>query len=205
MDALVITDIQNDFLPGGRLPVPEGDLIIPVVHRVIPHFGLIVALQDWHPPGHMSFASNHPGKKPLDRIVLDGLEQVLWPDHCVQGTPGADFSTALDLNPVEAIFRKGTNPAIDSYSGFFDNARKKATGLEGYLKARGVDRIWLSGLAADYCVLYTALDALSLGFKAVVIRDATRAITAPGGEAAEKSIVSKGGRYVSSLEITGKR
>lgn len=205
MDALVITDIQNDFLPGGRLPVPEGDLIIPVVHRVIPHFGLVVALQDWHPPNHMSFASNHPGKKPLDRIVLDGREQVLWPDHCVQGTRGAEFSSSLNLNPIEAIFRKGTDPAIDSYSGFFDNARKKATGLRGYLEARGVDRVWLSGLAADYCVLYTALDALSLGFKAVVIRDATRPITEEGGRAAEKAVTSKGGRFVSSLEIADKK
>lgn len=205
MDVLVLTDIQNDFLPGGALAVPEGNLIMPAVERVIPYFSFIVATQDWHPPGHASFASSHPGKKPFDRMEIDGLEQVLWPDHCVQGTPGAAFSPELDMNPVEAVFRKGTDPAIDSYSVFFDNARLKATGVDGYLKARKVDRIWLAGLAADYCVYYTALDALSLGFEVVVIRDATRAITAAGGAAAEISIVSKGGRFVSSLEIKDKK
>lgn len=203
MDALVLTDIQNDFLPGGSLAVPDGDLILPVVSQIMPRFRLVVATQDWHPSGHASFASSHPGKRPFERIDLAGIEQVLWPDHCVQGTSGAEFSPSLNLNPVEAVFRKGTDPAIDSYSGFFDNARRKSTGLDGYLKARKVERIWLAGLATDYCVLYTALDALSLGFEVVVIRDATRPITAESTRAAEDSISSNGGRFVSSLEIIG--
>jgi len=203
MNALLLIDIQNDFIPGGNLAVPDGDLIIPIVNLVLPYFRLVAATQDWHPAGHASFASSHPGRKPFDRISLDGLEQVLWPDHCVQGTPGADFSPLLNMNPVEAVFRKGTDPAIDSYSGFFDNARRKATGLEGYLRAREVDRVFLAGLAADYCVLYTALDALSLGFETTVIRDATRPISAEGLKEAEASVEKKGGRFVSSHEITG--
>ncbi len=198
MDALILIDIQNDFLPGGSLAVPRGEEIILVANRLQERFGLVVATQDWHPAGHGSFASSHPGKQVFETVLLGGVEQILWPDHCVQGSPGAEFSRALDMKRVEAIIRKGTDPGIDSYSTFFDNARRKSTGLEGYLKQRYVDRVFLVGLAADFCVLYSLLDALSLGFAAVLVKDATRAISEEGFRAAEKEILAKGGAIVRS-------
>ncbi len=202
MDVLILVDIQVDFLPGGSLAVPRGDEIIPVTNAVQKRFPLVVATQDWHPAGHGSFASAHPGKKVFELAVVGGVDQVLWPDHCVQGTPGAEISPALDLKRVEAIFRKGTNPGVDSYSTFYDNARRKTTGLEGYLKTRGVDRIFIAGLAADYCVYYSIMDALSLGFKAVLVEDGTRAISGDRYAEARKEILAHGGSIVSSGNLS---
>lgn len=176
MKALIVVDVQNDFLPGGALAVPDGNEIIPVINRLQPDFDLVVATQDWHPANHKSFASAHPGKKPFDVIDLNGLPQILWPDHCVQQTGGANFSGALEGKQIEAVFRKGMDPEIDSYSGFFDNGRRKATGMAGYLKDRGVRSVSVCGLAGDFCVYYTALDALDLGFEVFIIEEATRSI-----------------------------
>lgn len=198
MKALLLIDIQNDFLPGGALAVAEGDLIIPVVNRLQAQFDLVVATQDWHPASHKSFSANHPGKAPFDTTELLGLPQVLWPDHCLQGTSGADLAPALETNKIEAIFRKGTNPEIDSYSGFYDNGRLKSTGLAEYLRGKGVTQLYLAGLAADYCVYYSALDALQEGFETYVLEDAVRAISEEGYAAARKDIQEKGGYLLQS-------
>ena len=176
--ALILVDIQNDFLPGGALAVPGGDAIIPVVNRLQPRFDLVIATQDWHPPGHKSFASAHAGARPFDQTTLHGLPQTLWPDHCVQGTAGADFAPALDLRRVEAIFRKGTDPEIDSYSAFFDNGQRKSTGLADYLHGKGVTSVYLAGLAGDICVWFTALDAARAGFRTVMVNDACKPLDA---------------------------
>ncbi|MCB0847700.1 MAG: bifunctional nicotinamidase/pyrazinamidase, partial [Bacteroidetes bacterium] len=172
--ALIIVDIQNDFLPGGALAVNEGDQIIPLVNSIQNQFDLIVATQDWHPANHGSFAANHQEKTPGEVIDLYGLTQVLWPVHCVQNSPGAEFASDLDMKEVAKIFHKGTDPNIDSYSGFFDNGRKKKTGLGDFLQSEGVTHVYVVGLATDYCVKYTALDAASLGFQTTVIKDACR-------------------------------
>ncbi|MDF2159274.1 bifunctional nicotinamidase/pyrazinamidase [Algoriphagus sp. CAU 1675] len=174
--ALVLVDIQNDFIPGGALAVNRGDEIIPIVNMLQKKFELIVATQDWHPANHKSFASNHPGKKPGEVIDLNGLPQVLWPDHCIQGSVGAEFHKDLQKDKWTAIFQKGKNPEVDSYSGFFDNARRGDTGLGTYLKEKGVDQVYICGLALDYCVKFTALDSKSLGFDTVLVTDATRAV-----------------------------
>lgn len=201
MNALLLIDIQNDFLPGGSLAVAGGDQIIPVVNAVQQKFERVVATQDWHPQSHKSFASAHRGKNVFEQVELAGLPQTLWPDHCVQGTPGAELSPAVDWNSTEAIFRKGTNPEIDSYSGFYDNGHRKATGLAAYLKGHGVRTIYLAGLAADYCVYFTAKDALAEGFNVVLIEDATRAIDEQGYQKARKDLIEKGGRILHSSEI----
>src|SRR5215470_6295134 len=185
MKALVLVDIQNDFLPGGALAVPRGDEVIPIANRLQPRFGLVVATQDWHPPGHGSFASTRPGRKPGDLAELAGLPQVLWPDHCVQGTAGASFAPALAMNRVEAIVRKGTDPTIDSYSGFFDNGHRKATGLGDYLRGRGATDLYVLGLATDYCVKYTALDAVQLGFRTFLVQDGSRGVELNKGDVAK--------------------
>ena len=198
MRALLLIDIQNDFLPGGALAVPEGDAIIPIVNKLQAQFDLVVATQDWHPENHKSFASNHAGKNTFEVTKLQGLAQVLWPDHCLQGSKGAEFSEALDMSSVEAIFRKGMNPEIDSYSGFYDNGHLKSTGLTDYLRGKEVTEVYLAGLAADYCVYFTAKDALQEGFKAYIIEDATRAISPEGFEEAKADIESKGGKLVQS-------
>src|SRR6056297_2006586 len=169
MDALIIVDVQNDFLPGGSLAVPDGDKIVPVINTLQDKFELVVATQDWHPEDHGSFASNHEGKEPFDKTLREGLEQILWPDHCLQSSKGADFTGKLNNKRIEAIFRKGMEKQIDSYSGFFDNGKKKATGLADYLRGRGVERVFIAGLAADVCVGFTTLDALELGFETFVI------------------------------------
>ncbi|HUO09519.1 MAG TPA: bifunctional nicotinamidase/pyrazinamidase [Phycisphaerae bacterium] len=174
MNALLLIDIQNDFLPTGALPVPEGDQIIPIANALMPRFSHIVATQDWHPADHGSFAANHPGKKPGDLITLNGPPQILWPTHCVQNTPGAEFAPALDRARITHIIQKGTDPAIDSYSGFFDNAHRKATGLHDYLRAHNITHLHLLGLATDYCVKFTALDARQLGYTVTLIEDACR-------------------------------
>ncbi|WP_019215351.1 bifunctional nicotinamidase/pyrazinamidase [Legionella tunisiensis] len=173
MKTLVILDMQNDFIPGGALAVPHGDLIIPIINRLLKYFDLIVATQDWHPPNHKSFASNHPGKKPFQTIKLNGIEQILWPDHCVQGTIGAAFPSKLNTTPIEAIFRKGTNADIDSYSGFYDNQHKRSSGLAGYLHAKGATALYFCGLCADVCVYFSLKDALAEGFHCYLIEDAT--------------------------------
>jgi nicotinamidase/pyrazinamidase len=174
--ALVIVDIQYDFLPGGSLAVAHGDEVIPVANRIQSEFDLIVATQDWHPPNHGSFASNHPGGKPGDMIELGGVPQVLWPDHCVQGSHGAELHQDFDLGRLTRIFRKGTDPGIDSYSAFFDNGHRKATGLGDFLRESGVTDVFLLGLATDYCVKFSALDALHLGFTTHVIEEGTRGV-----------------------------
>jgi nicotinamidase/pyrazinamidase len=177
---LLVIDVQNDFCPGGALAVRDGDAIIPAIHRVAPRFEHILLTQDWHPAGHTSFASSHAGKHPFDQIDLSYGPQTLWPDHCVQGTRGAEFHPALHLPQAELILRKGFRPQIDSYSAFFENDRVTSTGLAGYLRERGLTRVFLAGLAYDYCVGYSALDARRLGFDAIVIRDACRAIDLNG-------------------------
>lgn len=176
--ALILVDIQIDFLPGGALAVPEGDAIVPVVNSILSRFDLVVATQDWHPPNHKSFASNHADAKPFEQTTLHGLPQTLWPDHCVQGTPGADFAPSLDMRPVEAIFRKGTDPEIDSYSGFFDNGHRKSTGLADYLRGKEITSVYLAGLAGDICVWFTALDAAEAGFQTTMVSDACRGLDA---------------------------
>ncbi|HZH36274.1 MAG TPA: bifunctional nicotinamidase/pyrazinamidase [Flavisolibacter sp.] len=201
MQALLLIDIQHDFLPGGSLAVPGGDGIIPVVNNILHCFELVVATQDWHPANHKSFASNHAGKQVFEEINLHGLSQVLWPDHCVQGSNGAAFSTAVNWNSTEAIFRKGTNPEIDSYSGFYDNGHRKSTGLADFLRGRGVTSVYVAGLAADYCVYFTAKDAVAEGFKTYVIDDATRAISPEGYEKAKKDIENKGGYIMHSSTV----
>ena len=175
-DALILVDIQNDFVPGGALAVPEGDQIVPLVNRLQQCFDLIVSTQDWHPATHGSFATNHAGRKPGDVIDLSGLPQVLWPAHCVQNTPGGDFVTTLDQTRWSKSSRKGARPEVDSYSGFFDNGRRNATGLADYLRERRVTNFYLAGLATDYCVKFTALDARHLGFRTFLIEDATRGV-----------------------------
>lgn len=176
MNALIIVDIQNDFLPGGALAVAEGDQIIGVVNHLQKNFELVVATQDWHPAGHGSFAANHSGKNPGEVIDLFGLQQILWPVHCVQESVGAEFAQNLHTSAIAKVFTKGTDPEIDSYSGFFDNGRRKATGLGQYLLEKGVEKVYVVGLATDYCVKYTALDARSLGFETVLVADACRGV-----------------------------
>lgn len=196
MHALLIIDIQYDFLPGGALAVGEGDTIIPVINHIQGDYDLVVATQDWHPAGHHSFASAHSEHQVFDTIDLHGLAQLLWPDHCVQGTAGASLSDQLDMHRVEAIFRKGTDPTIDSYSGFFDNGKRKRTGLAGYLHDRGVTVISVCGLAADYCVYFTAMDALQLGFETRILENAVRAIDASAYQEKREAFVRQGGRLV---------
>lgn len=176
MKALILVDVQNDFVSGGALPVPEGEAVVPICNRLSKAFDLVVATQDWHPANHGSFAASHPGHEVGEVIDLNGLPQILWPVHCVQGTPGAAFVPGLDLSRVDRIFQKGTDPAIDSYSGFFDNGHRKATGLGEYLNQTGVTDVYVAGLATDYCVKFTALDAKSLGFNTFVIEDACRGV-----------------------------
>jgi nicotinamidase/pyrazinamidase len=183
--ALILVDIQNDFIPGGALAVPEGDRVVPVANEVQKKFELVVSTQDWHPRDHGSFAANHPGKKPGKVIELNGLRQILWPVHCVQQTRGAEFAPGLDVSRVARIFQKGTDPAIDSYSGFFDNGHRKSTGLGDWLRARGAGDVYVCGLATDYCVKFTALDARQLGFNVWLIEDACRGVNLKPGDSAE--------------------
>ena len=176
MNALIVVDVQNDFLPGGTLAVSNGDQIISVINQIMPSFDLVVATKDWHPSGHQSFASNHPGKKIGEVIDLHGIQQILWPDHCVQGSQGADFASELDTTRIHKIIYKGTDETIDSYSGFFDNGKKLETGLASFLKINGVKHLSIVGLATDYCVKFTAMDAYELGFHTTVIQNAVKAV-----------------------------
>ncbi|WP_445178284.1 bifunctional nicotinamidase/pyrazinamidase [Pseudomonas sp. McL0111] len=178
--ALLVIDVQNDFIPGGKLAVPEGEQIVPLINQLAGQFKQVVIAQDWHPAGHASFASSHPGRKPYDVIQLPYGEQTLWPDHCVQNTAGAEFHSGLDLPHAQLIIRKGCNPDIDSYSAFLEADRSSTTGLAGYLKERGIDTVYMVGLALDFCVMFSALDARSAGFNAFVVLDASRAIDLDG-------------------------
>ncbi len=204
MRALILVDLQNDFVPGGALAVPEGDQVIPVANRAQQKFDLNVATQDWHPANHGSFAANHPGRQIGETIDLNGLAQFLWPVHCVQGTPGAEFVSNLWMDRMARVFRKGTDPGIDSYSGFFDNGHRKSTGLGEYLKSRGVDTAFVMGLATDYCVKFTALDARQLGFETILIADGCRAVNVhPGDEqAALKDLQAADVRIITSDQIS---
>lgn len=204
MKALIIVDVQNDFLPGGALAVDKGDQVVPTINKLQEKFELVVATQDWHPAEHKSFASQHEGRRVFEEISLNGSPQVLWPDHCVQDSKGAAFSSELDQKRIEAIFRKGMEINIDSYSGFFDNGRKKATGLDDFLKGRGVTSVYIAGLAADFCVYFTALDALELGFESSIITDATKAIDQ--NELVKKLhfFSSKGGKEITRLQSIAK-
>jgi len=201
MKALVIVDIQNDFLPGGSLAVPHGDKIVPVINELQKYFELTVATQDWHPTDHKSFASNHPNKKPFEVIELNGLKQTLWPDHCVQGTAGANFSSQLNLNKVEAIFRKGTNAEVDSYSGFYDNGHLKSTGLAGYFRDKKIDEVFVTGLCGDICVFFTAMDSLQEGFKTYIIEDATQPLNEDDFKRTNETFIQNGGRLINSREM----
>jgi nicotinamidase/pyrazinamidase len=179
--ALVVVDVQNDFCPGGSLAVEHGDAVVPIINALLPRFSLVVATQDWHPACHASFASSHPGHQPLEVIDLNGIQQVLWPDHCVQGTAGADFHPGLERRPFRAIIRKGTDPLVDSYSAFRDNHREHPTGLASLLRELGVEHIVIVGLTTDYCAATSARDAVELGFEAEIWLPATRPVGAPPG------------------------
>lgn len=176
MRALILVDLQNDFCTGGALAVPQGESVVATANRLMPLVEVVVATQDWHPAGHGSFAVQHPGRKPFELAELGGLPQVLWPVHCVQWTGGAQFHPGLDTRRIAQVFPKGTDPDIDSYSGFFDNGRRKATGLGGWLKAQHVDEVLVCGLATDYCVKATALDAVGLGLRTTLVEDACRGV-----------------------------
>jgi nicotinamidase/pyrazinamidase len=191
--ALIVVDVQNDFCPGGALAVAGGDAIIPAVNRLIAAADLVVLTQDWHPGGHHSFASSHAGRQPFESVELHYGAQTLWPDHCVQGTTGAAFHAALDVTPAALVVRKGMRPHVDSYSAFFENDKRTSTGLDGWLHARGVERVLLCGLAYDFCVAYSALDAARLGFAVGVVEDACAAIDLDGSRAAQQKAMHEAG------------
>lgn len=203
-DILIVVDVQRDFLPGGALAVPGGDAVIEPINRLARIFRHVVLTQDWHPPGHASFASSHPGKQLFEMIELSYGPQVLWPDHCIQGTPGAEISRDLAVPHAQMVIRKGYNPSIDSYSGFKEADRRTATGLEGYLKERGFRRVFCAGLALDFCVAWTALDAAAAGFETYLIEDASRAIDTNGSlEKARQDLEAVGVHTITSDRIAG--
>jgi nicotinamidase/pyrazinamidase len=185
-DVLLVVDVQNDFCPNGNLPVPRGDEVVPTINRLAERLRHVVLTQDWHPPGHHSFASSHPGKRPFDTVTVPYGQQILWPEHCVQGTIGAQFHDDLQIPHAELVLRKGFRPTIDSYSAFYENDRKTPTGLAGYLRERGLTRIFVAGLALDFCVRYSAEDARREGFSVTVIEDACRGIDVEGSVAATR-------------------
>jgi nicotinamidase/pyrazinamidase len=203
---LLIIDLQNDFCPGGALAVEKGDEVAAPLNRLSSLFaarsGRVVATQDWHPPSHVSFAASHRDKNPGDKVDIPGTPgQILWPVHGVQGSRGADFYEGLDLRPVQLIIRKGFHPGLDSYSAFFENDRKTSTGLDGFLKALGVEAVYLGGLATDYCVLYSALDAVRLGYKTTVVSDAVRGVDFPEGSVERAfKLLSEAGVHLSASE-----
>ena len=184
MRALAVIDLQNDFCPGGALAVRRGDEVVAIANRLSPRFPLVVASQDWHPPDHGSFAVNRPGRQPFERDELGGLPQVLWPAHCVQGSHGAEFHAAFDRSRVARVFQKGTDHGIDSYSAFYDNGRRKSTGLADYLRQQHIRELFIMGLATDYCVRFTALDGLWLGLAITVVEDGCRAVELVDGDGA---------------------
>ena len=182
MKALLIVDMQNDFMPGGSLAVPGAADIVPLINALIPKFSLVIATKDWHPPDHLSFAVNHPGKKVGEQVTLRDLPQILWPVHCVRNTYGSELIPTLDVSQIACFFYKGTDKWIDSYSAFFDNAHRQSTGLGDYLKTHNVEEIYIVGVATDYCILYTVMDAIALGFTVYVITDCCRAINLKSGD-----------------------
>lgn len=206
MKTLIVVDVQNDFVHGGALAVPDGHLVIPVANRVMPHFGLVVGTQDWHPANHLSFASQHERKQIGEVVEINGVMQVLWPDHCIQGTSGADFVAELNLDRIDALFHKGTNREIDSYSGFFDNGHVATTGLADFLDERGVREVYILGLATDYCVQFTALDARQLGLETYLISDGCRGVNLQpdDSEAAVRSMRDAGVHVLHSHDVIGK-
>lgn len=203
MKALILVDIQNDFLPGGALTVPDGDKVIPIVNKLQPTFPLVVATQDWHPANHGSFAASHPGKNVFEQIELNGLPQTLWPVHCVQNTKGAELAATLNRERIAKVFPKGTDAGIDSYSGLFDNGHRKSTGLGEWLKAQGVTEVCVCGLATDYCVKFTALDAAQMGLKTHFIEDASRGVNLRADDVknAIKEMERAGITVVQSVEL----
>lgn len=203
MKTLLLIDIQNDFCPGGALPASEGDQVAPVANKLMPHFDLVIATKDWHPANHGSFAANHMWRKPGQVIDLNGLQQILWPMHCVQETLGSEFVHDLEADKINHIVYKGTDPEIDSYSGFFDNGHRKATGLGDYLKEKGIDEVYVMGIATDYCVKFTVLDALELGLKTNVIQDGCRGVNLEAGDSdkAFQEMEAKGAVLVQSDEL----
>jgi nicotinamidase/pyrazinamidase len=201
MKALLLVDVQNDFMPGGSLEVPHGDIIVTLINRLQKYFDLVVATQDWHPQNHKSFASSHSNKKPFDEIKLNGIKQILWPDHCVQDSKGAEFHPDLEINKISAIFRKGMDPEIDSYSGFYDNGHHISTGLSGYLKEKGITEIYFCGLAADICVYYTIKDSIKEGFSASLIEDASRPLSNDAFASIKSELRKMGVRIINSHEI----
>ncbi|TVQ65938.1 MAG: bifunctional nicotinamidase/pyrazinamidase [Balneolaceae bacterium] len=204
MKALLLIDIQNDFCPGGALAVPQGDQIIPVVNRLISHFDCVVTTQDWHTANHSSFASSHDGKSEYETVKMEYGEQVLWPDHCIQGTSGADFHPDLSTGKAQLVIRKGFRKTIDSYSAFFENDKRTATGLNGYLQERGVQDLYVSGLATDFCVKWSVLDGVRLNYSLFVIEDAVRGIDLNGSvEQAWAEMTGSGARRIHSDSITG--
>jgi nicotinamidase/pyrazinamidase len=203
-DILIVVDLQCDFLPGGALAVPDGDAVIKPINRLAQAFHHVVLTQDWHPKGHTSFASSHPGRQPFELVDLHYGPQVLWPDHCVQGTSGAEISRELDIPHAQLVIRKGYNAGIDSYSGFREADRQTSTGLAGYLKERGFRRVFCAGLALDFCVAWTAIDAAEAGFETYLIEDASRAIDANGSlERARQDLEAAGVRMIRSDQIAG--
>jgi nicotinamidase/pyrazinamidase len=200
---LLIIDVQNDFCPGGSLAVEDGDAVLSVINRIMPVFPHVAATQDWHPPDHVSFASRHPGRKPLDMVSADGIEQVLWPDHCVQGTRGAELHPRLDARHIGLVLRKGMRPMLDSYSAFFENDHRTDTGLRFWLKGMRLREIVLCGLATDYCVRASALDARRAGFHVTLVRDACRGVDFPRGsvEKALAEMEKAGVRIVESGQL----
>lgn len=203
-DVLIVIDVQNDFCPGGALAVADGDAVIDVIHRMAARFEHIVLTQDWHPGGHSSFASAHAGKRPFDTIDLRYGTQTLWPDHCVRGSKGAEFHPTLNLPQAELVLRKGFRLEIDSYSAFFENDRVTPTGLAGYLEERGLNRVFFAGLAYDFCVGYSALDARRLGLSAIILKEACRAIGLNGSvERIEAEFDSAGVMVVDGADVLG--
>ena len=201
-DVLLVVDVQQDFLPGGALAVPDGDAVVAPINRLAPLFGHVLLTQDWHPAGHVSFAASHPGRAPFDAIELSYGRQVLWPTHCVQGTAGAAFAPGLDLPGAELVIRKGFRPGVDSYSAFMEADRRTPTGLAGYLRERGLRRLFLAGLATDFCVAWSATDARAAGFEAVVVEDACRGINAAGSlDQAWRTMGEAGVGRVDSTEL----
>ena len=201
MKTLILVDVQNDFMPGGALAVPNGDEIVPLINKLQQKFDLVIATQDWHPEGHASFATSHPGSEKFEVIKLDGLDQVMWPEHCIRNTQGADFHPDLKTSGIEAIFRKGTDKKIDSYSGFFDNAHLKSTGLTGYLKEKNAHDLYIVGLAAEYCVYFSIKDALEEGFNVTLIEDGTRALKQEDYKEARIDILRRGGKVLHSEDL----
>jgi nicotinamidase/pyrazinamidase len=200
-DVLVLVDVQPDFMPGGALPVPSGDTVVPVINRLLERFAHGVATQDWHPADHASFASQYPDKHPFDTVMLPYGEQTLWPDHCVQGTPGAELHRGVETSKVELVIRKGFRRTIDSYSAFRENDRTTRTGLNGYLRERGFKRIFVAGLARGYCTDFTAEDAADLGFQVFLVGDACRGITQEATEAGTRRLAAKGVCLVDSVHL----